>query len=99
MGIEGNEGPPASHEEVLEAVNTRSEQMQALVKAIVEELNTSGALNSMPELSEINLNASPCNKRKWTVCPYSLLTSIPLHCWTMGLAAVALGATVCKRKI
>ncbi len=96
--IQGDEGPPASHEEVLDAVNTRSEQVQALVKEIVKELSTSGVLEELPDMSEISQDITREKKRSsWTFCPYTLLTSIPLH-WTMGFAGIALGATMCKKK-
>ena len=54
--IKGDEGPHASHEEVLDAVNTRSEQVQLLVKEIVKELKINGFLGNLPDLTEINLN-------------------------------------------
>lgn len=95
--ITGDEGPPASHEEVLEAVNTRSEQIQDLVKEIVKELKMTGVLDSLPQLSEINLDAFPKKKKAITLCPYHLVTSIPLHCWMMGFAAVTFGAILKKR--
>jgi len=99
--IQGDEGPPASHQEVLDAVNTRSEQVQALVKEIVKELSTSGMLDMLPDLSEINLGTMEEKKSnlKLCLCPYTLLTSIPLHCWTMGFAAFALGVVMMKKKI
>ena len=53
---EGDEGPPASLEEVLDAVNTRSEQVQFLVKEIVNELQTTGVMDTLPELKSINLD-------------------------------------------
>ncbi len=96
--ITGDEGPPASHEEVLEAVNTRSEQIQDLVKEIVKELKMTGVLDALPQLSEIDLKAFPKKKKAITLCPYHLVTSIPLHCWTMGFAAVAFGAIMCKKR-
>ena len=96
--IKGDEGPPASHEEVLDAVNTRSEQVQSLVKEIVKELKISGLLDTLPELSEISLDMLPEKKSSLKLCPYTLVTSIPMHCWVMGFAAVAFGATMCKKK-
>jgi purine-nucleoside phosphorylase len=97
--IEGDEGPPASHQEVLDAVNTRSEQIQTLVKEIVTGLDVSGVLTQLPNLSEINLDVvATTTKKKLTFCPYTMITSIPFHCWTMGFAAIAFGATICKRK-
>jgi purine-nucleoside phosphorylase len=97
--IDGDEGPPASHEEVLDAVNTRSEQIQSLVKEIVNELNTTGILDTLPELKEINLKViSSTTKKQCKACPYHVATSIPLYGWTMGIAAIALGATMLKKK-
>jgi purine-nucleoside phosphorylase len=98
--VKGDEGPPASHEEVLDAVNTRSEQMQALVKEIVKELNTTGVLDTLPDLKQINLDSTTDKGKKnfKLACP---VTSIPLNSWTMGLTAIAilLGATILKKKI
>lgn len=97
--VKGDEGPPASHEEVLDAVNTRSEQMQALVKEIVKELNTTGVLDTLPDLKQINLDITTDKGKKNCIlaCP---VTGIPLNGWTMGLTAIAiLGATIFKKKI
>lgn len=101
--IEGDEGPPASHQEVLDAVNTRSEQVQFLVKEIVKELNMSGMLSELPDLKTIDLSGvddgcSSQSEAKKMISPCSLVTSIPKHCWTMGLCAVALGALIHSRK-
>lgn len=97
--MNGDEGPPASHEEVLEAVNTRSEQVQDLVKEIVKELKISGFLDTLPDLSEITLDMVAESKtKKLILCPYHLITGIPFHCIAMGIAAVAFGATICKRR-
>lgn len=100
--MKGDEGPAASHQEVLDAVNTRSEQIQALVKQIVKNLNATGLIDAMPDLKPINLevevsSSCPVNK-KFTICPYTMVTSIPWHCWVMGCGAIALGATMCKKK-
>lgn len=54
--LTGDEGPPASHEEVLEAVEKRSEQIQGLVTEIVHRLSEDGVLDSLPELPAIDLN-------------------------------------------
>lgn len=56
--VTGDEGPPASHGEVLEAVEKRSEQMQGLVTEIVHWLKEGGVLDSMPDLSDIDLNVN-----------------------------------------
>mmetsp|Transcript_14140 Transcript_14140/g.21214 ORF Transcript_14140/g.21214 Transcript_14140/m.21214 type:complete len:349 (+) Transcript_14140:69-1115(+) len=95
--VSGDEGPPASHEEVLEAVSTRSVQIQDLVKEIVRSLNEDGVLDSMPDLPSIDLEKYKKSK-KTCLCPYTFVTSIPLHCFVMGFGAMALGAIVCKKR-
>ena len=56
--MEGDEGVPvASHAEVLEAVQTRSVQMQSLVKGIVGVLGRD-LLNKLPALSPVNLHTA-----------------------------------------
>ena len=94
--MKGDEGPPASHEEVLEAVNIRSLQIQGLVKEIVKSLNSSGILDGIPDLPPINLSIQ--SKKKMCLCPYTLVTSTPLHCLVMGFGVIALGAMMCKKR-
>lgn len=53
--MDGDEGPVASHAEVLEAVGQRSIQMQSLVKEIIKELSIS-ILGSLPNLSPVALH-------------------------------------------
>jgi len=100
--VSGDEGPPASHEEVLEAVRTRSIQIQGLVKDIVKSLNEDGVLDSMPNLACIDLEAhSGCKvKKAKKMCkyPYTLVTDIPLHYYIMGIGAMALGAVLYKKR-
>eukprot|EP00979_Chaetoceros_neogracilis_P005118 scaffold891_cov274-Chaetoceros_neogracile.AAC.2 len=78
--VSGDEGPPASHEEVLEAVPTRSVQIQGLVKDIVKSLNEDGVLDAMPDLACIDLEAYSVDRvkklRKMCSCPYTLVTDI-----------------------
>ena len=54
--MEGDEGPVASHAEVLEAVATRSIQMQELVKEIIKVLSDESILDGIPSLSPISLD-------------------------------------------
>ena len=100
--VSGDEGPPASHEEVLEAVLTRSVQIQGLVKDIVKSLNEDGVLDAMPDLACIDLEAYSIDRvkklRKMCSCPYTLVTGIPLRYYIMGCGAIALGALVCKKR-
>mmetsp|Transcript_4569 Transcript_4569/g.5948 ORF Transcript_4569/g.5948 Transcript_4569/m.5948 type:complete len:358 (+) Transcript_4569:83-1156(+) len=100
--ISGDEGPPASHEEVLDAVNKRSQQMQKLVEEIVNEMKTSGVLDTMPDLKAINLDVVETvadKKMKLKLCPYTLVTSVPLHCWIMGFVAIAFGAKMGRKHL
>lgn len=53
--MDGDEGPVASHAEVLEAVAERSVQMQTLVKEIINELSAS-ILGTLPNLSPVALH-------------------------------------------
>lgn len=104
--VHGDEGPPASHEEVLEAVVTRSVQIQGLVKDIVISLKSSGALDAMPDLSPINLlgdddddDDDTSEKKKFSMCPHMMMKSIPLHCWYgMGFGALAIGSIMSKTR-
>jgi purine-nucleoside phosphorylase len=98
--VSGDEGPPASHQEVLDAVNTRSEQVQDLVKEVVKELKESGKLDAMPDLGKITLEVVEDGKKKSiTLCPYHIIKNITMHGWAMGFAAVAFGAILYKKKI
>jgi hypothetical protein len=96
--VHGDEGPPASHEEVLEAVTTRSVQIQGLVKEIVKSLKNSGTLDAMPDLPYIDLSTDSNIKKKACMCPYTFVKNTPLHCWMMGFGALAFGAIVCKKR-
>ena len=100
--VSGDEGPPASHEEVLEAVPTRSVQIQGLVKDIVKSLNEDGVLDAMPDLACIDLEAYSVDRvkklRKMCPCPYTLVTGIPLRYYIMGCGSIALGALVSKKR-
>jgi hypothetical protein len=54
--MEGDEGPVATHAEVLEAVEKRSVQMQALVKGIIKVLSTDNFLARIPDLPPVSLH-------------------------------------------
>ena len=102
--ISGDEGPAASHQEVLDAVNTRASQIQGLVKQVVKELHDSGTLDGLPGLKPVNLDADKCCKHKnqgvlskLTFCPYTMVTK-NLPCIMMISAAIAFGATMHKNK-
>ncbi len=97
--VTGDEGPPASHEEVLEAVTNRSLQMQGLVKEIVKSLKSNGTLDAMPDLPAISaIDVSTKSLKGCTMCPYTIVKNTPLHCWLMGFGALAFGAIVCKKR-
>lgn len=53
--MEGDEGPVATHAEVLEAVEKRSVDMQSLVKAIIDVLSKENFLDTLPELPPVSL--------------------------------------------
>lgn len=93
--ISGDEGPAASHQEVLEAVEKRAIKMQSLVKAIVFNLNKE-ILPALPELPQVSLNV-PKNKDYM----HKHIFGVPLHCYLSSgvfLAAVALVASKATRK-
>jgi len=64
--MEGDEGPAASHQEVLDAVEKRSTQMQNFVKEIIHVVDDEGFLKTIPDLSIIALDKvqSQYKKRK-----------------------------------
>lgn len=101
--ITGNEGPAASHEEVLEAVEKRAVQVQGLVQEIVKILNESGALGKLPDLPPVNLDAKASKKGAgFTLCPYHMVKGIldaPLHCLLLGGAMLGIGALVGSRAL
>ena len=83
----GDTGPAASHEEVIEAVNKRSTQMQTFVKKIVEILKTD-VLPNTPVPKQLDL----------TVPTPSILESIPVQTILLGVAAVAAGFMIGKAR-
>ncbi len=96
--ISGDEGPPASHEEVLEAVNLRSQQIQGLVKEIAKTLYDNGFLDEMGDLKEIDLDSCKDSKTKMCMCPYTMVMNVPKHCWLMGALSLAMGAMAYKQR-
>jgi purine-nucleoside phosphorylase len=80
--MEGHEGPVASHQEVLEAVEKRSKQMQELVKQIVTVIKET-VLPDLPDLKKVSLIYS-----SWRDCRPKSETIIP---WISPLAAFVLG--------
>lgn len=97
----------ANHEEVLEAVKGRGEEMVRLVGEVVKEC-AEVYLPKMKELPPINL----CTKGRvtlgeveeekkkcggFTLCPYHMVKNIlnaPTHCLVMGAAILAVGAVL-----
>jgi hypothetical protein len=71
--IGGDEGPAASHAEVLEAVGERAIQMQALVKEILVVLKKT-VLPTMDELPPVDLKVPRKCSTNWEYM------GIPMHC-------------------
>ena len=83
----GDTGPAASHEEVIEAVDKRSHQMQAFVKKIVEILKVD-ILPSTPAPKPIKL----------LVPRTFILEKIPVQTIMLGVAAMAAGFMIGKAR-
>lgn len=83
----GDTGPAASHEEVIEAVDKRSHQMQTFVKKIMEILKKD-ILPNTPTPKPLNLD----------VPKPSILEKIPVKEVLLGLAAVAAGFMIGKTR-
>jgi purine-nucleoside phosphorylase len=84
--IGGDEGPAASHAEVLEAVGVRAIQMQSLVKEILIVLNNN-VLPTLEDLPPIDLKITPQSLGK------SGFFGIPIHCiLTTGLVMLSVTA-------
>ena len=83
----GDKGPAASHEEVIEAVNQRSTQMQTFVKKIVEILKTD-VLPNTPAPEQLDL----------TVPKPSIFEQIPVQSILLGVVAVAAGYMMGKAR-
>lgn len=94
--ISGDEGPAASHAEVLEAVEKRAIKMQSLVKTIVANLKKD-ILPGLAELSPITLKIST----NWDGILHKHILGVPLHCYLSSgvfFAGVALVANRATRK-
>lgn len=94
--IEGSEGPAASHQEVLEAVSARSQNLQDLIQEVMKELHGSGMLNGLPDLPEIDL----CIPKVPSCSVHSvkkILDKVPWNLISIGLAVAAI-ITVCQQK-
>jgi purine-nucleoside phosphorylase len=94
--ISGNEGPAASHAEVLEAVEKRAIKMQTLVETIVKNLKKD-ILPILPELSPISLKVPTT----WNGILHKHILGVPLHCYLSSgafFAGVALVANRATRK-
>ena len=102
--ISGDEGPAANHEEVLDAVNQCSKEIQALLTDII--VNSGMYVQSLPELPSLSDAVSKpdpekkCSFSKTVVCPWSKdgcglrLCGIPVHCIVMFSGMMAIGAAV-----
>ena len=92
----GDEGPAASHAEVLEAVEKRAIKMQTLVKRIVYILDKK-ILPDLPELPPISLEVPATGGSLL----HKHIFGVPFHCYlTSGaalLAAYALGSKASKK--
>lgn len=62
--MKGDEGPAASHAEVLEATAKRSIEMQSLVKEIIKILRDDFVLDSLPDLAPVSLDSKKFKKKK-----------------------------------
>mmetsp|Transcript_3493 Transcript_3493/g.4669 ORF Transcript_3493/g.4669 Transcript_3493/m.4669 type:complete len:209 (-) Transcript_3493:141-767(-) len=96
--FEGTEGPDASHEEVLEAVQERSVQLQTLVKMIVSIFDKE-VLPSLPDLPPVTLDVvlGPNKSSSPSSCSAKLLLGIPVHCWMQSAALLAAGIVIGTR--
>lgn len=82
--ISGDEGPAASHAEVLEAVEKRAIKMQSLVKKLVSNLNKD-ILPNLTELPPIDLTVST----NWNNVLHKHILGVPLHCYFSSAAFFA----------
>mmetsp|Transcript_20405 Transcript_20405/g.23422 ORF Transcript_20405/g.23422 Transcript_20405/m.23422 type:complete len:305 (+) Transcript_20405:116-1030(+) len=57
--VSGDEGPAASHQDVLESVQRRGKQILTLVAEIVR--SSTNYLSSLPDLKQINLDVEECS--------------------------------------
>lgn len=92
--IKGDEGEAASHKEVLEAVATRSSQIQKLVQQIVQNLGEKGGfLQQLPDLPDVSLHIpSDCDKVHYKHGKLFQAGS-PSYTYGMMLVGLVLGVT------
>lgn len=93
----GDEGPAASHEEVLEAVEKRAEQMQDLVKEIVNILRKNGTLSRMKELPPVDLDTKESGLFGINVSPLRTSMNAPIRYKVASAAIVAVVAVLVSR--
>ncbi|KAL7438884.1 hypothetical protein ACHAXH_006062 [Discostella pseudostelligera] len=106
-----NSSSHANHEEVLQAVNSRGEQMVQLVAGVIQKIGED-YLPLMDELNPICLdtkgrvvggNSANVDKKRlslMTFCPYHMVKgvlSVPTHCLIMGGVLLAAGAVLGSR--
>lgn len=89
-GDESDHGAVANHEEVLEAVEKRAEQMQALVKKTVEIIGKD-ILPQLPDLPKVSLD-TPVSVPKSDIEGSG--SSISMNQLGLGAMLVAVGAVV-----
>jgi len=93
--MEGDEGPVASHAEVLEAVQMRSVQMQSLVKGIIEVFSKENLLEKLPELPPVSLHNG--QYKTASPSPESVVKSETLIVGALCLAAGVLFGSLARR--
>lgn len=95
--IDGDEGPPASHGEVIDSVNKRSQQIQDLVSEIVKQLNETNYLEQIV-LNDIHDDKpTSSNNNKFVACPYHIIKRTPIQYMIMGATILSIGAFLSKR--
>ena len=88
---EGDEGPAASHQEVLDAVAERSEQMQTYVKTIIRVLDQDGYLAKIPDLAPITSLQQACLQYQKKKQQLSIKLDISTESVAWGAIALAVG--------
>jgi purine-nucleoside phosphorylase len=91
--ISGDEGPAASHGEVLDAVDQRAVEMQSLVKRIVSILNKD-ILPNLSELPPVSLK-TPCTKQSFL---HRHILGVPLHCYLTSTAVALAVLSIVSNK-
>lgn len=90
--MEGDEGPVASHAEVLEAVANRSLQMQSLVKQIIKVMSAD-ILGSVPDLPPVDLHHAHVQHQRLSHIKETLISYESLALGSLCFAAGTLLAT------